>query len=114
MKLFGKYKTLSRLGKAFVWLSIAVVTAVIAFYVVEVLRARAMDPNSYNCLHDSMMKQLCEDPYGSSVSWAIIEFVFLGWPLWIVWAVIGLVLLGRRATAPSSKSKPSHPGKIGH
>ena len=84
------------------WLSIAVSAVVVAFYVMEVLEALAMDPNSYNCLHDSMMKQICEDPYGSSVGWAMIKFVFIGWPLLIVWAVIGLMLLGRRATKGKS------------
>jgi hypothetical protein len=32
-----------------------------------------MNPNSFNCLHDSLMKQRCEDPYGSSVPWTIIN-----------------------------------------
>jgi hypothetical protein len=94
--MISKYKSASQLGKVFFWLSVGIIFASIALYIREVAEAMAMDPNSYNCLHDSMMKQVCADPFGTSVVWSILSLVFLGWPILLVWVIIGIVLIARR------------------
>lgn len=91
--MIHKYKSTSRLGKVFVWLSIALTLAFIITYILEVQGALNMDPNSFNCLHDSMMMQICEDPYGSSVPWTMIKMSILGWPLILAWLAVGVLLL---------------------
>ena len=97
-----KYKSASRLAKVFIWLSILLLVALILTYMLEVRDALNMDPNSFNCLHDSMMKQICEDPYGSSITWTIIGVIVLGWPLILTWLVVGVILLQRALERLSS------------
>lgn len=102
--MISKYKSTSRLGKIFIWLSIGIFIAAIALYVNEVIETLAMDPNSYYCMHDSMTKQRCEDPFGTSIGWAILLLVFVGWPVLLAWMVIGAVLLRRRARVQREKN----------
>lgn len=93
--MIHKYKSASRLGKSFIWLSIILLLVAAITYMFEVRDALGMDPNSFNCLHDSMMKQICEDPYGSSVAWTLIGMLTLGLPLVLAWLVVGVLLLAR-------------------
>ena len=93
--MMHKYKSTSRLGKVFIWLSIILILAFSITYILEVRDALSMDPKSFNCLHDSMMKQICEDPYGSSVTWTVIKVFILGSPLILAWFVAGALLLMR-------------------
>lgn len=94
--MFSKYKAASRLGKVFVWLSIGIFIAVVALYIYEVREALAMDPDSYNCLHDSMMKPMCKDPFGTAAFWTALEIVFFAWPILLAWTLIGVILMRRR------------------
>ena len=87
---------LSTLGKTFLWLTIPIVAIFIYLFMDQLNYALSMDPNSFNCKYDSMMKQFCEDPYGSSISWTLIlMFMSPAWPILLAWVVIGIVLLNR-------------------
>lgn len=99
-----RYRQASTLGKIFVWLSVLIVIVYIVIYIQEVREALAMDPMSYECLHDSMMKQICADPYGSSVTWGIVSLVFYCWPLIMAWLVMGVMLLIRRGQRKKQKA----------
>jgi hypothetical protein len=107
--MITKYKAASRLGKVFIWLSLGLACAGVALYAMQVSQALNMDPNSYNCVHDSMMKQICADPYGTSVFWAGLQLVFLAWPLLLAWMITGMVLISRRRQR--SQSSHDHPAK---
>jgi hypothetical protein len=87
------------------WYSAFLVIAVICIYAMNVLSALSMDPTSYNCTSDSMMKQICADPYGSSVIWTIIFVTLLGFPFAIIWQIIGIILLTRRLSRKSRATK---------
>ncbi len=93
--MIQKYKSASKLTKIFLWLSVFLLTILVLMYTFEVRHALAMDPNSFNCLNDSMMKQICDDPYRSSITWTFIKFGFFAHPLLIAWIVIGILLLIR-------------------
>lgn len=103
--MLEKYRHTTRLGKVFIWLSIAIVLGIIGVYIQQVLSALAMDPNSYNCTSDSMMKQICHDPYGSSVGWTLILVCMIGWPILFIWAIIGVILIARRNKVRSNKKE---------
>ncbi|HSX08294.1 MAG TPA: hypothetical protein VLG11_05360 [Candidatus Saccharimonadales bacterium] len=105
-----KFQALTLLGKVFVVLTIAILGTLIALYVFQLKDALSMDPHSFNCLHDSMMSQICHDPYGSSVSWAVILLIVLGWPVLAVWAVLGVVLLVRRKRSSKRPNTPAASG----
>jgi hypothetical protein len=94
--IVDKYRALSRLGKVFLWLSVAIALIILIIYSMEVVQALRMDPLSYNCISDSMMKQICHHPYSSSISWTLIYLIFFGWPITFPWIIIGLVLAKRR------------------
>lgn len=95
--MLAKYRSLDRVGKIFAWLSLLLVGILPFTYLMNLIMALGMDPNSYNCLHDSMMSQICRDPYGSSLGWSLIYLVFYGWPLLLAWLLIGALLLVRTA-----------------
>ncbi|MEO5691188.1 MAG: hypothetical protein ABIQ64_03310 [Candidatus Saccharimonadales bacterium] len=93
--LSKKWLSLSKLGKFFVLytaLIVIVVGLVYAFFTVSALR---MDPSSFECTSDSMMKQICADPFGSSIIWTIMLVLMFGWPILIIW-IVTAVLLRRR------------------
>jgi len=92
LPIFQKFRSYSRLGKVFFGLSAAIVLLVLAIYLWNVLQALHMDPHSYNCVNDSMMKYICHHPYSSSISWTIAYVVLFGWPLTFPWIIIGLLL----------------------
>jgi uncharacterized membrane protein YkgB len=96
ISIFHKFRSYSRLGKVFFCLSIVIVLLILATYIWHVVEALHMDPHSYNCVVDSMMKDICQHPYSSSVSWTIIYLIFMGWPLTFPWIIIGLLLVRRR------------------
>lgn len=99
--MIQKYKSASKLAKVFTWLSVLLPLALILTYMLEVRFALSMDPGSFNCLHDSMMRQICEDPYGSSITWALMKFGLFAHPFLIAWLAIGIVLLIRSNSASS-------------
>lgn len=104
--MIQKYKSASRLAKIFIWLSIFLTLGLAITYTLQLHYALNMNPNSFNCLHDSMMKQICEDPYGSSITWALIRFSFFACPFLIAWLGIGVTLLARSdSKLPSSRKK---------
>lgn len=105
--MLHKFKSYSRLGKVFFCLSIANILLILAIYIWNVLQALHMDPHSYNCVIDSMTKDICEHPYSSSVSWTIIYLVFMGWPLTFPWLIVGLILAGRRWVRSHNKHPAS-------
>jgi hypothetical protein len=63
------------------------------FYLINVTEALAMAKASYNCTMDSMMMQLCHNPFGGSVPWAILQSVVIGFPFIILWLLLGLSIL---------------------
>ncbi len=97
------YKSVSRLGKVFLWLSVILLLAFVIVYVMQVQSALSMDPSSYNCTSDSMVMRICHDPYGSSIGWTMIYLGYMGWPFFIAWLVIGATLLHRRKSRITSK-----------
>ncbi len=95
-----RYDSLSILGKAFLWLTLFLVVAFGIIYTQQVKEAFAMDPLSYECTRDSMMKQVCSDPYGSSFFWGILSLGIYCGPVVIAWLVVGGVILFRRMNHP--------------
>jgi hypothetical protein len=94
---------MSKLGKIFLWLTIPIIGVFILIYMSQLSQALSMDPNSFNCKYDSMMKQVCQDPYGSSISWTLVlMFMSPVWPIPLAWVVIGIVLLSRFIKRKSS------------
>lgn len=85
------------LKNSFIALSILIVVLSLVIYAKEVSAALAMDPNSYNCTSDSMMKQICQDPYGSSLSWTLLYLTLFAWPLLFAWAMLGIMLLRKKS-----------------
>jgi hypothetical protein len=104
--MFKKYYSLSTRVKVFVWLTVTLIIFIPAVYLLNVAGALQMDPNSYNCTTDSMMKQICQDPWGSSVAWTYIYVAFFGWPLMLAWLSSGIFVLIRRV---KMKPKKEHP-----
>lgn len=96
MTYMRRFMPATTLGRVFAAISVFLIIALIATYVHTVREALSMDPASYECTDDSMMRQICEDPYGTSVFWSIIFFGLYCWPGIIAWIVSGLVLLNRR------------------
>lgn len=100
--MINRYKSASRLGKVFVWLSVGMPIAILAVYTVYVASALALDPNSHQCTNDSMMEQTCRDPFGSSIEWTILAVSLFGWPVLAVWVTIGILLVVRRMRTASA------------
>lgn len=88
--------SITKLGKAFLWLSLLLIITFAVIYGLQVKESLEMDPQSFNCIHDSMMKQFCSDPYGASFLWSVLGFLILGSPLLIAWIIIGTLVLIRR------------------
>lgn len=86
----------TKLGKVFLWLSLLLIIAFAIMYGLQVKESLEMDPQSFNCLHDSMMKQFCNDPYGASFLWSVLSFLILGSPLLIAWTIVGTLVLMQR------------------
>jgi hypothetical protein len=103
------FSGLSKLTKTFILLSAALIIGFLHVYTGEVRSAQAMDPHSYNCTSDSMMKQLCEHPFSASLPWSLAGLVIFGWPAIIAWLAIGITLVARRhrSLQPSTKTLPS-------
>lgn len=87
-----KYKTLKIREKIFVWLSVLIPSLMIGVYLLNVTSALSMDKTSYNCTGDSMMMQICHDPFGSSIAWTVVYALFFGWPLLLAWLSVGLFI----------------------
>lgn len=102
-----RYKSASKLGKVFLGLSLCLVIAFVYTYFREVKQALHMNPASYNCTSDGMMKQLCHHPYSASILWSVLDFGLLFWPLIVIWAIIGTVSLRRTSDTSHPESKSS-------
>ena len=79
--------------KIFIGITLLLVLAFILLYFFNLFPALTMDKNSYECIEDSMMKIICNDPYGSSVTWALIMLTVIGWPVLIAWLVSGVAVV---------------------
>lgn len=112
--MFDKYKSFSRLGKVFVWFSLVLALAIAVVYANYVHEAFNTSP--VQCANDSMMSDVCDHPYGSSIGWTVIVIVMTGWPLLLAWGAIGIVLMrrrGQKGNPPNrSKSEPLNPKDI--
>lgn len=95
------YRAASRLGKAYIWLSVAIVLTVLGVYAWKLQAALTMDPNGFGCLHDSLLKQICHHPYTASIIWTFMIVAALGWPLLLAWMGVGIALLIQGRKAPS-------------
>lgn len=85
----------SKLSLAFGILTVTLLIAYFVIYVSEVHEALGLDPHSYACTQDSIMQQVCANPYGSTLLWSVFEVGILYWPLVVTWVIIGLVVLIR-------------------
>lgn len=91
------YRSASTLGRIFILLTLFLVVAFAVIYVKELRDNLALDPRSAQCMYDSMMKQICDDPFGSSITWSVFGLVIYCGPLMLAWLVVGVALLiGRR------------------
>lgn len=95
--MYKKFRALALHQKIFIGLTSLLFVALILLYSANLHSALMMDKDSYNCTQDSMMKIICDDPYGSSVTWTLITLVVIGWPLVAAWLISGLVILLRLA-----------------
>ncbi len=94
--IMRRYHSLSDFGKAYVWLTLFLVAIFCIFYSVQVKEALAMNPLSYECTRDNMMKHVCSDPYSSSFFWSLLDLGTYFWPLVIAWNAVGLIIFVRR------------------
>ncbi len=99
-----RYDSLSKLGKVFLWLTLFLVVAFGIIYTLEVKESLAMDPLSYNCTGDSMMKQFCDHPYSSSFFWSILGFGIYCGPIIISWLVVGSILVFRHISSQNDRA----------
>lgn len=106
--MINKYRSLDKLHKAFMVVSFVLVLLPILLYVVNVVGALSMDKSSYNCTSDSMMMQICHDPFGSSIAWSILGSVVIGFPVVIVWLLLGVAVLAKFVINQKKSSKPVH------
>ena len=67
------------------------------------MSALLMDPDSYNCTSDAMMRQFCEDPLGSSFWWTLLAASLFGLPFFGVWIALGLVLIAKSEATRTKK-----------
>jgi hypothetical protein len=92
--MLKRYQLLPKISKAFIWVTIIMICSFLVVYLSFVISALGMNQNSYECLKDSMMKIVCNNPYGSSIFWAqAVIFASFGWPLVIIWPVLGLLTI---------------------
>lgn len=108
----SKHTSLHLFTKIFIGYTVAIILAVLAIYVTNVEGALSMDPNSYNCLHDSMMRRQCEDPFGSSIGWTMAYvwayYVMYPWLMWLItlsWIGVGIAAIVQRRKGRASKTK---------
>lgn len=98
MECMEFYERATKLGKIFMWLSLLGAFVFVGLFTWYVISALTTDPNSPGCLYDSLIAQTCQHPISSSFGWAILGFVFLAWPVYIPWLVVGsLVFINRIA-----------------
>ncbi len=96
-KLSKNWLRLSKLGKFFVLYTAIIVAIIGLLYAMNVISALSMDPDSYNCTSDSMMKQVCAYPFESSIMWTGVFVTVFGWPFLILWIIIAITLLIRQS-----------------
>ena len=96
MKCMKYYERATELGKTFMWLSLLSASLFVGLFIWYAISAMNQDPNSPGCLYDSLIAQTCQHPISSSFGWSIIGFVILGWPVYIPWLVVGLLVLINR------------------
>ena len=84
--------------KLFIAMTLILIAAFTFSYINEVSGALNMDPSSYNCTDDSMMRQLCRHPYTASITWAILATAVYCWPIAIAWFITGIILIMRWPT----------------
>ncbi len=90
-----RFKSLNKLSKSFVISSLILGLLYVIVFFKNVFEALAMDKTSYNCTEDSMMMQVCHDPFGSSLSWSVLETIAVGFPLVMIWLILGLIVFVR-------------------
>jgi hypothetical protein len=91
-----KYRSTSRLGKVFAWLSGLIVVALVVVFAVMLRYTTHMDPHSFNCTSDSMMMQMCHHPISSAIEWSIVMVGIIGSPLLLAWLIVGMRLAAHR------------------
>jgi disulfide bond formation protein DsbB len=77
----------------FIVLTLILIVVFAFLYGKELSYALNMDPHSYECIYDNMMKQLCHRPYTASISWDVLGLAAYCWPVIIVWLIIGIILI---------------------
>jgi uncharacterized membrane protein YczE len=89
--MFKKYKLMPNHKKNFALLTALVIAVTVGLYIFNVSAALSMDKNSYNCTGDSMMSNICMNPFGSSITWTLLNLAIYCWPLLLAWLISGVV-----------------------
>lgn len=96
---------MSKLGKFFVWYSLVLFGLLLAYFAMNFLDALMMDPSSYNCTSDAMMRQFCEDPFFTSLAWTLLAANLFGLPFFAAWVAIGIMLIAKNESAKSRNKR---------